>query len=189
VWTCWNYLSKVRPFSKVDDALGVIYTHGIAGFFGGLLLGVFGDPGETEYGCGHLDANGQVVHTSNALYNNGGGGCSPFSVHGLMYTGSWGQVWQQFRAAIFVIFWSALITFILMKLINLILPGGARYSEDILEIGDVAIHDEEAYPEPAFSVRSGGAFAMAGIEVGSLTPPTPTDSDPPPGQPPSGERS
>ena len=31
VWVAWNYLSKVRPFSKVDDALGVIYTHGIAG--------------------------------------------------------------------------------------------------------------------------------------------------------------
>ena len=31
VWVAWNYLSKVRPFSKVDDALGVVYTHGIAG--------------------------------------------------------------------------------------------------------------------------------------------------------------
>ncbi len=31
VWIAWNFLSKVRPFSKVDDALGVIYTHGIAG--------------------------------------------------------------------------------------------------------------------------------------------------------------
>ena len=38
VWFAWNFLSKVRPFSKVDDALGVVYTHGIAGLFGGLLL-------------------------------------------------------------------------------------------------------------------------------------------------------
>ena len=30
VWFAWNDLSKVRPFSKVDDALGVVYTHGIA---------------------------------------------------------------------------------------------------------------------------------------------------------------
>ena len=55
VWVAWNYLSKVRPFSKVDDALGVIYTHGMAGFLGGLLLGIFGDPNMIEYGCGHLD--------------------------------------------------------------------------------------------------------------------------------------
>ena len=48
VWFAWNYLSKVRPFSKVDDALGVIYTHGMAGLFGGLLLGVFGDPNMVE---------------------------------------------------------------------------------------------------------------------------------------------
>ncbi|MGH1551571.1 hypothetical protein ACRAWF_03345 [Streptomyces sp. L7] len=31
VWLAWNYLSKVPPFNKVDDALGVVYTHGIAG--------------------------------------------------------------------------------------------------------------------------------------------------------------
>ena len=62
VWVAWNYLSKVRPFSKVDDALGVIYTHGIAGFLGGLLLGVFGDPSMIEYGCGHLDARAGGRH-------------------------------------------------------------------------------------------------------------------------------
>ena len=61
VWIAWNYLSKVRPFSKVDDALGVVYTHGIAGFFGGMMLGIFADPNMVEYGCGHLNAAGQVV--------------------------------------------------------------------------------------------------------------------------------
>ena len=64
VWFTWNCLSKVRPFSKVDDALGVVYTHGIAGLFGGLLLGIFADPNMVEYGCGTLDPSGQVVHTS-----------------------------------------------------------------------------------------------------------------------------
>ena len=68
VWVAWNYLSKVPPFSKVDDALGVIYTHGIAGFFGGLLLGIFGDPNMIEYGCGHLNAAGQVVNTTRRTY-------------------------------------------------------------------------------------------------------------------------
>jgi Amt family ammonium transporter len=81
-----------------------------------------------------------------------------------------------------VIFWSALITFILMKIIGLILPGGARYKDEILEIGDTAIHDEEAYPDEAISVRSGGAgaFAMAGIDVGSVSPPL-KEPPPPPG--------
>ena len=73
VWVAWNYLSKVRPFSKVDDALGVIYTHGIAGFFGGMLLGIFGDPNMIEYGCGHLNAAGQVVATTQAHVPDGEG--------------------------------------------------------------------------------------------------------------------
>jgi Amt family ammonium transporter len=172
VWIAWNYLSKVRPFSKVDDALGVIYTHGIAGFAGGMLLGIFGDPNMIEYGCGKLNAAGQVVNTSasaaasNASYITAHGGCSPFGVKGLMYTGSATQLWQQFRAALFVIFWSALITFILMKLIGLVLRG-ARYKDEILEIGDLAIHGEEAFPEDSFAMRSDGAFAMAGLDKGS----------------------
>ena len=37
---------------KVDDALGVVYTHGIAGLLGGLLVGILADPDMTEYGVG-----------------------------------------------------------------------------------------------------------------------------------------
>src|SRR5271169_560859 len=88
VWIAWNYLSKVRPFSKVDDALGVIYTHGIAGLTGGLLLGIFGDPNMIEYGCGHLTPAGQVIATSQSTYLTAKGTCVPFGVNGLMYTGS-----------------------------------------------------------------------------------------------------
>ena len=130
VWVAWNYLSKVRPFSKVDDALGVIYTHGIAGFFGGLFLGLFGDPNMIEYGCGHLNSAGQVVNTLGAGLRHGQGICVPFGVSGLMYTGSAHQLWEQFRAAIWVIFWSALVTFILMKLIGLVLRGAPLQGRD-----------------------------------------------------------
>jgi Amt family ammonium transporter len=178
VWIAWNYLSKVRPFSRVDDALGVIYTHGIAGLTGGLLLGIFGDPNMIEYGCGHLNSAGQVVNTGATAYTTAAGSCTPFGVGGLMYTGSAHQLWEQFRAAIFVILWSAVITFILMKLIGLVLRG-ARYKDDILEVGDLAIHGEEAFPDEAFGVRSGGAFEMAGVGSPSESPP-PIASDPPP---------
>jgi len=181
VWVAWNYLSKVRPFSKVDDALGVIYTHGMAGFVGGMLLGIFGDPNTLELGCGNLDAAGQVVNTSQSAYVTAHGGCSPFGVSGLMYTGSAHQLWEQFRAAIWVVFWSALVTFILMKLIGLVLRG-ARYKDEVLEVGDLAIHDEEAFPEETLAQRvGGGAFAMAGLAEGSLAPPLPSDPSVPPG--------
>jgi ammonium transporter, Amt family len=187
VWAAWNYLSKVRPFSRVDDTLGVIYTHGIAGFFGGLFVGVFGDPNMLEYGCGTLNGSGQVVSTSAIAYASSSKSCVPFSVSGLMYTGSFHQLWEQFRAALFVIFWSALVTFILMKLIGLVLRG-ARYKDDVLEVGDVAIHDEEAMPEAPFAVRvgggGGGGELGGGLDVGSITPggePPPLGGSPPPG--------
>ena len=162
VWVAWNYLSKVRPFSKVDDALGVIYTHGIAGFTGGMLLGIFGDPHMLEYGCGHLSGAGQVIATTQTQYASSGGKCSPFSVSGLMYTGSAHQLWEQFRAGVWVICWSAVVTFLLMHLIKLVLRG-VRYKDEVLEVGDLAIHDEEAFPEERLAVRSGGAFELAGI--------------------------
>jgi Amt family ammonium transporter len=180
VWIAWNYLSKVRPFSKVDDALGVVYTHGIAGLTGGMLLGIFGDPNMIEYGCGTLGVNGQVINTTVQQYAATSKSCTPFSVSGLMYTGSAHQLWQQFRAAVFVILWSALATFILMKLIGLVLRG-VRYKDETLEVGDLAIHDEEAFPEETIAVRSGGAFAMAGLDVGSASPPLASDPSPPPG--------
>ena len=184
VWIAWNYLSKVRPFSKVDDALGVIYTHGIAGLTGGLLLGIFGDPNMIEYGCGHLNPVGQVVNTAGSAaasqlqYVTPKGSCVPFGVGGLVYTGSAHQLWEQFRAAIFVIFWSALVTFILVKLIGLVL-GGARYKDDILEVGDLAIHGEEAFPEETFATRTDGAFALAGLGS-SDPPPIASETSPPP---------
>jgi len=180
VWVAWNYLSKVRPFSKVDDALGVIYTHGIAGFFGGMLLGLFADPNMIEYGCGRLDANGQVIST--AHYATASGSCTPVAANGLFYGGGTHLLWEQFRAAVWVIVWSALVTFILMKLIGLVL-GGARYKDEILEIGDVAIHDEEAFPEETLAERV-GAFAEAGITpapAASVPSVSPQEAPPPSG--------
>ena len=90
----------------------------------------------------------------------------PFGVNRFLYTGSAHQLWEQFRAAIWVIFWSALVTFMLMKLIGLVLRGaGTRTTSS--RVGDLAIHGEEAFPEEEFAARSDGAFAMAGIERGS----------------------
>ena len=49
VWMAIRYLSRVRPFRNVDDTLGVIYTHGIAGLAGGLMVGLLADPAIVEY--------------------------------------------------------------------------------------------------------------------------------------------
>ena len=139
VWVAWTYLPRIRPFSKVDDALGVVYTHGIAGFIGGLLVGFLADPGMLEY-----------VGTGKAAPG--------FSVQGLFYTGSWHQVWEQFIAAVWVIVFTAVMSFILLKIVQLVV--GLREPDEVLETGDLAIHDEEVYPEPTFAERLGTARSV-----------------------------
>jgi nitrogen regulatory protein P-II 1 len=165
VWIAWNYLSKVRPVLQGGRRPGCHLHPRHRRPLGGLLLGIFGDPNMIEYGCGHLNRAGQVIATSQAHLLTAKGTCVPFGVNGLMYTGSAHQLWEQFRAAVWVIFWSALVTFILMKLIGLVLRG-ARYKDEILEVGDLAIHGEEAFPEETFATRTDGAFAMAGLDKG-----------------------
>ena len=156
VWVAWNHLSKVRPFNRVDDALGVVYTHGIAGLVGGLLVGFFGDPKMVEYGCS--GANYTAV-----------GKCGGFSVSGLFYGGGWHQFDWQLVAALWVIGFTAVASFVVLQVVRVI-TRGLREPDEVLEVGDLAIHDEEAYPEDRFAERV-GAFAMAGIAVGEPSPP------------------
>jgi ammonium transporter, Amt family len=136
VWVAWNYLSKVKPFSKVDDALGVVYTHGIAGLTGGLLVGILADPGVIQYGV-----PGKIYDAAGA-----------FSVGGVFYTHSWHQEWEQFLAAVWVICFTAAMTAVIAMVVKLICRG-LREKDEVLEIGDVAIHDEEVYPQETFAER------------------------------------
>jgi Amt family ammonium transporter len=118
VYFAMNYLSAMRPFRNVDDTLGVIYTHGFAGLAGGLLTGVFSDPHMSPFFG--ISATPGVVH------------------------GGWTLLkWQVFAGA-WVIVWSGIVTFILLKVVGLFIP--LRMSQENMEIGDVAEHGHEVYP-------------------------------------------
>jgi len=136
VWVAWNYLSKVRPFSKVDDAFGVVYTHGIAGLVGGLLVGILADPGMLQFGSAGKNYHGSTF----------------FSVGGVLYTHSWHQEWEQLLAAAWIIGFTAVATAIIFYLVKFVLRG-LREPDAVLEVGDLAIHDEEAFPSETFSER------------------------------------
>ncbi len=124
VYFALNYLSRMRPFRNVDDTLGVIYTHGIAGFAGGLLTGVFADPLMRVYYGPHGRGTG-------------------FSAAGVIH-GNWTLLKWQLFAGLFVIAWSAVATFILLKLVGIFIP--LRMSQENMEIGDTAEHGHEVYP-------------------------------------------
>jgi Amt family ammonium transporter len=139
VWFSWNKLAKTRLFQKVDDTLGVIHTHGIAGLTGGLLVGLLADPHVVEY----LNKDG-----------------SPVSSAGLFY-GNPKQLAVQAGAALTIIAWDALITFLILKFLGLFMK--LRMSDEDLEIGDVAAHEEEAYPDDSLvSARDGLSTTVAG---------------------------
>jgi Amt family ammonium transporter len=155
VWFAWNYLSKVRPFSRVDDALGVVYTHGIAGLLGGLLVGLLANPSMIVYlGIG----KNPNVTTSGLFYGH---------PH---------QLLVQAGAALTIIVWDGLVTFLILKGIGLFMK--LRIPDEELQIGDVAVHGEEAYPteelvrvgaaaevEPARPARSDGQATRATEKV------------------------
>lgn len=148
VWFSFNKLSTKWIFAKVDDALGVIHTHGVAGLMGGLMTGLFADPKMIVY--------------------LGIGKASDVSVKGLFYGHPWQLVLQAF-AGLWVICWSALVTFILLKVVALITP--LRFPDEVLEIGDLAAHGEQVEPsETAIRVLPAAAeydHASAGVAVDS----------------------
>ena len=72
---------------------------------------------------------------------------SPFAASGLIFghPHSWKLIEEQLLAALTIIVWDAVVTFIILKVISIFTP--LRMSDEDLEIGDLAIHGEEAYPE------------------------------------------
>jgi ammonium transporter, Amt family len=125
VWMSWNWLGRTRLFQKVDDTLGVFHTHGVAGLAGGLLVGVLADPKIVEYLGG---STGQDVTTAGWLW-----GHHPK------------QILIQAGAAATVIAWDALVTFVILRVLGLFMK--LRLPDEVLETGDVGVHDEEAYPD------------------------------------------
>jgi Amt family ammonium transporter len=153
VWLSWYKLSKRWIFKKVDDTLGVVYTHGIAGLCGGLLVGVFADPNVLVY----LGANSKS---------------SAFSVTGLLYgSHSLKQLEVQAGAALTVICWTALMTFLILKGVGLFVR--LRLPDEQLETGDLSIHEEVVYPGDSLSASildPVGAAAAGAADNGAEIP-------------------
>ena len=63
-----------------------------------------------------------------------------------------------------VIVWDGLVTFILLKLIGLVVK--LRIPDEDLEIGDVAVHGEEAYPSEELALSGVGASRAAELAAG-----------------------
>ncbi|MDD2862934.1 MAG: ammonium transporter [Acidiphilium sp.] len=121
-WLTWNKLGKMGFMRKVDDTLGVIHTHGVAALVGGIGTGILANPHMIEYMATGKDT---AVNVTGWLYGN------------------FHQVILQIYGAAFIIVINVIGTFILLKLISLVVP--LRMDEEMLKMGDEAAHGEEAY--------------------------------------------
>jgi Amt family ammonium transporter len=128
-WFTLNKIGNMPFMQKVDDSFSVLHTHGIAGFMGGMSVGLFANPAMVEY-----------YTTSKAK------DASDVSVSGLFY-GNPKQLWIQFIAALCIIVWNAVATAIILKVISFIVP--LRASDGDVEAGDLAIHGVDPIPYPA----------------------------------------
>ncbi len=180
-WTTMNVLGNKGIFAKVDDALGVVHTHGVAGLVGGLMVGLLADPAMIVY--------------------YGSGKTASFSATGLFY-GNPKQLWLQAGAALTIIVWDGVMTFVLLKLISKVIP--LRMPDEILEIGDAAIHDEVVADDgpyvrdlrepaplhvPAAVGADGSAHIPTTTGIGGTSQMSATELEPPspgPGLPPTG---
>ncbi|OCL09825.1 ammonium transporter mep1B [Glonium stellatum] len=119
-WISMNIAGKkFRIFEIVDDTLGVVHTHMVAGALGGFLVGLFA----TAEGCAAF----AITSPGGAIEGNGK------------------QVWLQIVGALFIIGWNLFWTSAIMLFIKYVLRIPLRMSEEHLLIGDDAIHGESAY--------------------------------------------
>ena len=118
---CLWGVSGLERMLGADDSLDVFGVHGVGGIVGALLTGVFAAP--SLGGTGIFD---YVANAASPDYSIGG------------------QVWVQFQAVATTIVWSAVVSYIAYKLVDMII--GLRVSEEDEREGlDISSHGESAY--------------------------------------------
>jgi Amt family ammonium transporter len=127
-WFSLNKIGSTALLQKVDDTLGVLHTHGVAGLCGGLMVGIVANPAMIEYYSTGADKK-----------------VGDFSVSGLLY-GNPGQLLIQAEAAAFIIVWNCIATIVILKLISFVIP--LKSSDTEVEGGDLAIHGIDPVPYP-----------------------------------------
>jgi ammonium transporter, Amt family len=110
---------RLSIFQTIDDTMGVFHTHLVAGFIGGILVGIFA----TEEAC---VAFGSTV-PGGAIAGNGK------------------QVGEQLAAFCFIVGWNVVWTSVICAFIQYVCRIPLRMSEEELLAGDDAVHGEAAY--------------------------------------------
>jgi Amt family ammonium transporter len=119
---CLWGVNGLKRLLRVDDSLDVFGVHGVGGITGALLTGVFASPA--------LGGQGIFDYVTNTMSTE------PYSIAS--------QVWVQAEAVLTTIVWSAIVSVIAYKLVDLVI--GLRVPEEQEREGlDITSHGESAY--------------------------------------------
>ena len=114
-FACIWGVGGLKRMLKADDAFDVFGVHGLGGIIGAILTGVF---------------------AAQSLGGTGGASPDTFAMGA--------QVWIQVKSVLFTIVWSAVVSFIAYKVVDLLV--GLRVSEEQEREGlDISSHGETAY--------------------------------------------
>jgi len=118
---CLWGVSGLKRMLGADDSLDVFGVHGVGGIVGALLTGVFASP--ALGGSGIFD---YVANKASPDYSIGA------------------QVWVQLQGVLVTVVWSAVVSFIAYKIVDMLV--GLRVPEEEEREGlDIASHGESAY--------------------------------------------
>ena len=107
---CFFAATTLKKALGYDDSLDAFGVHGVGGFVGAILTGVF----------------------AKGVYYGGAGG---------LLEGNAGQVWTQFLGCIVTIVWCAVVTWIILKVVDVIV--GLRVTREVEVEGlDINLHGE-----------------------------------------------
>jgi ammonium transporter, Amt family len=120
-FACLWGVNGLKRLLGADDSLDVFGVHGVGGIVGALLTGVFASPS--------LGGTGVWDYVTNAVAEG-------YSISS--------QVWVQAQGVMITVVWSAVVSFIAFKLVDLVI--GLRVSEEDEREGlDISSHGETAY--------------------------------------------
>jgi Amt family ammonium transporter len=141
-WLTMNKLANLGFLKRIDDTLGVMHTHLVAGALGGLLTGLIASPA-------------MIVYTAT-------GKSAAVAVTGLLF-GNPRQFLVQILALVVILVYDGLATFVVLKVVSLLVP--LRMSEADLEVGDEAVHGDIAFDPGPIPEAAMASVEAAGVEA------------------------
>lgn len=115
---CFNATNYLKQKLKVDDSLDVFPVHGVGGILGTLLAGVFSA-------------------TSLGIFSGFG------FAEGISSMGN--QVWVQFIGVAATVTYTAVVTFIILKIVGMLTRGLRVDDEQEIQGLDIVMHEERGY--------------------------------------------